>query len=290
MKTRVTPREIDGLSEVSARFPAVLCDVWGVVHDGVLPLQSGVDALVAYRNNGGVVMLISNAPRPSWSVREQMVEIGVNVSCFDGLITSGDVTRSYLQEQKGARVFHLGPDRDYSIYEGLSVETSGLDSADVVCCSGLFDETTEQPEQYDPMLAQMKELDLLMVCANPDIVVESGDRLIPCAGALAARYEAIGGSAMIVGKPNAPIYDRALAEIRSLLADQAAAGRVLAIGDGAKTDIVGANRAGLDTLFIASGIHAAEYGDDGRTKAADVAAFMDRNKAVADYFMSRLSW
>ena len=141
MKTRVTPREIDGLSEVSARFPAVLCDVWGVVHDGVLPLQSGVDALVAYRNNGGVVMLISNAPRPSWSVREQMVEIGVNVSCFDGLITSGDVTRSYLQEQKGARVFHLGPDRDYSIYEGLSVETSGLDSADVVCCSGLFDRT-----------------------------------------------------------------------------------------------------------------------------------------------------
>ena len=290
MKTRVSPREIDGLSEIGARFPAVLCDVWGVVHDGVSPLQSGVDALVAYRNNGGVVMLISNAPRPSWSVREQMAEIGVNLACFDGLITSGDVTRSYLQKQKGVRVFHLGPDRDYSIYEGLSVETSGLDSADVVCCSGLFDETTEQPEQYDPMLAQMRERDLLMVCANPDIVVESGDRLIPCAGALAARYEAIGGSTLIVGKPNAPIYDLAMAEIGLLLANQPAEGRVLAIGDGAKTDIVGANRAGLDALFIASGIHAAEYGDGGRTEIADVAEFMDRNEAIAKYFMPRLRW
>jgi HAD superfamily hydrolase (TIGR01450 family) len=149
---------------------------------------------------------------------------------------------------------------------------------------------TEQPEQYDPMLVQMKELGVPMLCANPDIVVESGDRLVPCAGALAARYEAIGGSAMIVGKPNAPIYDRAMVEIRALLADQPATSRVLAIGDGARTDILGANRAGLAALFIASGIHAEEYGDDSQTKAADVAAFLDRNEAVANYFMPRLCW
>lgn len=290
MKTRIPPREIHGLSELSARFPAVLCDVWGVVHDGVSPLQSGVEALMSYRNNGGVVMLISNAPRPSWAVSKQMAEIGVNLACFDGLVTSGDITRSYLEERKGVRVFHLGPDRDLSIYQDLAVNISELDSADVVCCSGLFNEMTEQPEQYDPILAQMYELGLLMVCANPDIVVESGDRLIPCAGALAARYEAIGGSAMIVGKPNAQIYERAMLEIGTLLADQSAVSRVLAIGDGARTDVLGANRAGLEVLFIASGIHASEYGDEGRKAAADVAAFMDRNEAVADYFMPRLCW
>jgi len=290
MKITVPPREISGLSEIGALFPAILCDVWGVVHDGVSPLQSGVEALMAYRNNGGAVMLISNAPRPSWSVREQMAGIGVDLACFDRLITSGDVTRSFLEEQKNVRVFHLGPARDHTIYQDLAVEISDLDSADVVCCSGLFNEMTEQPEQYDPLLAQMMELGLPMVCANPDIVVESGDRLIPCAGALAARYVAIGGSAVIAGKPNAPIYDRAMLEIGALLAGQYTTGRVLAIGDGVKTDVLGANRAGLDVLFIAAGIHAAEYGDGNQIEAGDVAAFMERHEAVADYFMPRLSW
>ena len=290
MSTQVLPRPVRSLSEICTRFPAVLCDVWGVVHNGVSPLQSGVDALMRYRNNGGVVMLISNAPRPSWAVREQMAEIGVNLDCCDGLITSGDITRSVLEEQAGIRVFHLGPDRDHSIYQDLAVELSDLDSADIVCCSGLFDELTEQPEQYDPMLAQMKERGLSMICANPDIVVESGNRLLPCAGALAARYAEIGGEAVIVGKPSPPIYRQAIAEIRALLADQPLTSEVLAIGDGATTDILGANRAGLETLFIASGIHSAEFGGGEENDPGAVSAFLEGANAVADFVMPRLRW
>ena len=290
MTTTLLPRQIASLSEIIDPFPAVLCDVWGVVHDGLAPLPTGIDALLAYRRRGGVVMLISNAPRPAWAVMEQMEGIGVDLDCGDDLITSGDVARSVLAEKPGARIFHLGPERDQSIYQGLAVELSDLDSADIVSCTGLFDDQTEQPEEYDPMLAEMKALDLPMICVNPDIVVESGNRLLPCAGALAARYADIGGEATIVGKPNPPIYEMALARIDALVGTPVAPERVLAIGDGAGTDIVGANRAGLETLFIASGIHAAEYGAGEELDAEAVGTFLERRGASASFFMPRLSW
>ncbi len=127
MTNAAPPRRLAGLSEIASSFPAVLCDVWGVVHDGVAPLQSGIDALIAFRRQGGVAMLISNAPRPAWAVWEQMDRIGVDRACAAGLITSGDVTRAALSEKAGARVFHLGPDRDLPIYRDLAIELSDLD-------------------------------------------------------------------------------------------------------------------------------------------------------------------
>ncbi len=288
MKMTVLPRPLAGLSEIADPFPVVLCDVWGVVHDGQAPLETGVEALIAYRNTGGVVMLISNAPRPGWAVRDEMAMMGVDLTCHDGLITSGDVARSVLEENLGARVFHLGPERDLPIYQDLEIELSELDSADVVSCTGLFREDTEQPGDYDPMLVEMVERGLTMICANPDIVVESGDRLVPCAGALAARYADIGGEAVIVGKPNRPIYEGAMEQIETLLGRAPNPDDVLAIGDGVRTDIIGANRFGLEALFIASGVHASEYGDD--VDPVSVGTFLEQNGAAASYFMPRLVW
>lgn len=291
MTNAAPPRPLAGLSEVAARFPAVLCDVWGVVHDGVAPLQPSVDALVAFRRRGGVAMLISNAPRPAWAVWEQLDRIGVDRACADGLITSGDVTRSVLSEKAGARIFHLGPDRDLPIYQDLAVELCDLDSATLVSCTGPFDEQTETPEDYDDMFAEMARRKLTMICANPDIVVENGDRLVPCAGAMAARYETFGGDTAIIGKPHKPIYDEALREIDRLAGRPVARSEILAIGDGAGTDMLGANRAELATLFIASGIHAADFGGGCDEAAGErIGAFLARTGTRADMFMPRLAW
>ena len=220
-----------------------------------------------------------------------MDRISIDHACSDGLITSGDVTRLALSEQAGARVFHLGPDRDLPIYQDLAIELSDLDSATLVSCTGPFDEQTEVPEDYDGMFAEMARRKLTMICANPDIVVESGNRLVPCAGAMAARYETFGGDTVIIGKPHRPIYDQALREIERLAGRAVAKSEILAIGDGAGTDILGADRAGLASLLIASGIHAAEFGGDGDEAAEErIGAFLDGVGTRADMFMPRLAW
>jgi HAD superfamily hydrolase (TIGR01459 family) len=287
MQVSASPQRLAGLSEVASSFRAVLCDVWGVVHNGLVPALPAVDALRGFRRSGGVVMLITNAPRPRWSVIEQFREIGVAEDCLDDLISSGDVARAVLGERAGARIFHLGPARDLAIYDGLPVTLSELGGAELVSCTGLFDDETESAEDYDPMLLEMASRGLAMVCSNPDLFVERGDRLVPCAGALAARFRQHGGNAVVVGKPYAPIYQEALARIAALAGESIARSQVLAIGDGAATDIVGANQAGLPCLFVSSGL-----GGTGPNEGSSngVTAVLERHGAEATYHMPRLRW
>lgn len=287
MDASATPRRLDRLSEISGSFRAVLCDIWGVVHDGITPFPKAVDALRACRRAGGIVMLITNAPRPRDSVVEQLDEIGVDRDSYDDLVTSGDVARATLGERSGARIYHLGPDRDLSIYDDLEIELTELNRAEIVSCTGLFDDETEIAADYDPTFAEMKRRGLTMICSNPDLVVERGDRLIPCAGAMAARYRERGGEAVVVGKPYAPIYDQALARIRERAGSDVTAADVLAIGDGAATDISGAGQAGMPALFISSGMRATAR-DAAVDDAGEVAAFLASHKATARYFMPRL--
>ena len=290
MISTASPRRISGLSEIALPFRAILSDVWGVVHNGLGPFHDAVEALTNYRQSGGIVLLISNAPRPDWSVEEQLDAIGVDRACYDGLITSGDVARAKLSERPGTRLYHLGPDRDLLIYQGLNVELCDLDSAEIVSCIGLVDDESETAGDYDPLLAEMARRHLGMICANPDLVVERGDRLLPCAGALAARYQTLGGEVTIIGKPHPPIYEQALAAIGELAGEQISADQVLAVGDGAGTDITGANRAGITALFIASGIHAGEYEVGVAGEFDAVARLLRSHAAEASSFMSRLSW
>jgi len=283
------PRAIAGLSEIADGYRALLCDVWGVIHNGVAARKPAVEALKTFRDRGGVVLLISNAPRPGRDVDRQLVGFGVDLACRDGIITSGDAARAELAKRPGARVYHLGPDWDHFIYEGLDVTLTGLDEAELISCVGLVDDRTETVADYEGLLSDMAARHLPMLCANPDLVVERGDQLVPCAGALAARYRELGGEAVIVGKPHAPIYREARAAIDRLAGEPVAERDILAIGDGIGTDIVGANGVGLDALLITSGVHAADSGS-GDDAAGAVARLLAKQSARTSAFMPRLVW
>jgi HAD superfamily hydrolase (TIGR01459 family) len=250
---------IDRFSSVASRYDVVLCDIWGVVHDGIAAHAPACDALMRYRADGGTVILITNAPRPSpWVVR-QLDRLGVPADAYDDVMTSGDLTREVVAGRKGA-VFHIGPERDISIFDGLDVRLTPVEAADYVVCSGLFDDTNETPDDYRNLMATVHDRRLFMVCANPDLVVERGDERVYCAGAIADLYGAMGGEVLYTGKPHRPIYDAALAKAAGARGAVASPGRTLAIGDSLRTDMTGAQTLGIDGLFVSGGIHAQELG------------------------------
>jgi HAD superfamily hydrolase (TIGR01459 family) len=251
----------DGFAAIAPAYDAVLCDVWGVVHNGLTAFPAASDALTRFRGRGGTALLISNAPRPGAGVIRMLDRLGVPHSAYDGVITSGDITREFVASRPDARVFHIGPERDKPIFAGLAVAFGPVERADYVICTGLFDDEREAPEDYRPMLEEMRRRALLLVCANPDLVVERGDRLVYCAGAVAELYERMGGEALYTGKPHRPIYEAALGRIAALRGSPIVPARVLAIGDSVRTDLAGAAALGMDSLFIIRGIHAEELGE-----------------------------
>lgn len=253
-----------GLSEIAPRYDALFCDVWGVLHNGREPYHEAVAALHRFRAERGPVVLLTNAPRRSAEVEKFLIHIGVPTDCYDAIVSSGtaareDLTRHAEAVHHALPILHIGPGRDLGVLEGLNVKRVTVEEADIVLCTGLIDDEIETPDDYEHEFRRMFARRLTMLCANPDIVVQRGDQLIWCAGALAEAYEKIGGNVVYYGKPHPPIYGAALH------AAQRAAGREivrpLAIGDGADTDIKGANQVGFDSVFIAQGIHAAQLGD-----------------------------
>jgi HAD superfamily hydrolase (TIGR01459 family) len=251
----VGPRRIEGLSEIADDYRGLLCDVWGVLHNGVEAYRPAIEALCRFRETGGRVVLITNAPRPARQVREQLRRLGARDAAYDSVITSGDVTRNLLGARAGASMFHLGPEQDRPIFEGLDLSLRGWEEAEFVLLTGLFDDETETPEDYEDLLAQLRARNLEVICANPDVVVERGSRRVYCAGALAQSYEALGGRVIYSGKPYLPIYDAALSLFAELSGEPMPKRKILAVGDGVRTDLKGAVAAGLDMLFITSGIH-----------------------------------
>lgn len=251
------PRDV-GLSAFADRFPIIFCDVWGVLHNGVGAFQSAVDALRGGREAGATVILVTNAPRPAENVVAQLERLGIGEDAFDRIVTSGDVMRGLLKEREGERVFHLGPERDRSLFEGIGLAFVDADEADFILCSGLFDDTTETPEDYRAMLARLSEKERTFLCANPDLVVERGGALVYCAGALAELYRSMGGQVVYAGKPHPPIYDLGEMHVKALKGYNPAPANVLAIGDSIRTDLKGAEARGYATLFIRQGIHAGE--------------------------------
>jgi len=259
-------RQIHGLGEIADRYDAILCDIWGVLHNGVTSFAPAAKALTSFRQRGGAVVLISNAPRPSPPIRRQVLKLGVPEEAIDAIVTSGDVTVGLMEDEDGDRVLHIGPARDLSLF--AAAEATGrrprlvaLEDAQYALCTGLRDDESETPDDYEPELSAMAARGMTMICANPDIVIHRGETLIYCAGALAGRYEELGGRVVYAGKPYAPIYARALALAEKARGAAIDKSRVLAIGDGMKTDIAGAARAGLDALFVTGGIHRSLHGE-----------------------------
>ncbi|PWE81167.1 HAD family hydrolase [Bradyrhizobium sp. SUTN9-2] len=249
----------EGLRELVGGVEVVLSDIWGVVHNGLEFFPEACEALHTYRSRGGTVILITNAPRPADSVQRQLRKLGVPDETYDTIVSSGDLTRLYVAEHPGRKMFWLGPERDNSIYRGLDAVTAPLEQADYIVCTGLYDDETETAEDYRGMMLQARERKLTLVCANPDIVVERGDRLIYCAGAIAELYRELGGEVIFYGKPHRPIYERAMALAGERQGYQIDRKKVLAIGDSVRTDLTGAREFGIDCLFVTRGIHAEEF-------------------------------
>ncbi|SNB71171.1 MULTISPECIES: TIGR01459 family HAD-type hydrolase [unclassified Agrobacterium] len=275
------------LGEITDGFDVILSDVWGVLHNGVSAFPDAAVALREARKAGKTVVLITNSPRPAPGVIAQLRVLGVPDEAYDRIITSGDVTRGLIAEGP-KKVFLLGPERDMPLLEGLDVECVGEAETESVVCTGFFDDETETPEDYTEMLKRFIARNAPMICANPDLVVERGERIIPCAGAMAAYYEQLGGEVRIAGKPHAPIYEACLAaakEVRGAFAKD----RVLAIGDGMPTDVKGAIASGLNLLYISGGIHAAEYTLNGQTDEALLNAYLKGQGAAPGWWMPRLA-
>ncbi len=282
---------IPGLSALAGRYDALLCDVWGVIHDGVERFPAACEALARWNAEVSPVVLISNAPRPSVDVVPQLRALGVPEAAWGGFVTSGDVTREAMARRGPCRVWRIGPERDAPLFAGLPLEETGPDAADLVVCSGLVDDETETPQDYRDRLAEAAARGLEMICANPDRVVQRGDRLIPCAGALADLYEGLGGRVTIAGKPFPPIYAAALGQAERLAGRPLDRARVLAVGDGLLTDVMGAERAGLPLLFIATGIHADDIVDaEGGLDPERAGRFLAEAGTGAAYVSGDLAW
>lgn len=271
-----SPDIIGSLEDVSKNYSAILCDVWGVVHNGERHFPAAASALTAARTAGIPVVLITNSPRRSADVVAQMNVIGVPPSAYDRVVTSGDVTRDLIVEGP-RKIFHVGAERDLTLYDGLDVDLVEEFEASGVVCTGLFDDEVEKPEDYAELLRRLRARNLPFICANPDIMVERGERIIWCAGALARDYAQLGGRTLIAGKPYAPVYDVAMREVAEILGRPVERRQVLAIGDGMLTDIKGAADNGFDVLYVSGGIHARDYGDASQPDPARLAAFLDRH-------------
>lgn len=286
------PAIISGLSQIADRYDAILCDVWGVIHNGRESFPEACEALVRFGEQRGPVVLISNVPRPSRFVLGQLEALKVPREAWSGFVASGDATWVELVKRAPGPAWALGPERDAGLYEGSGLELlDGPEGAAFISCTGPYDDDTEQAEDYRERLESCAERGLEMICANPDLVVQKGDRMIPCAGALADLYETLGGKVIMVGKPFAPIYDLSYAEVDRLAGRSVTRDRILAIGDGVRTDVAGANNQGLDLLFVAGGIHAAELaGIDGALSADRVDHFLGSRNAHSRWAASDLRW
>lgn len=252
---------IAGLSALADAYDGIICDIWGVLHNGVSPYPAAAEALAAFRARGKAVVLLTNAPRPAAAVETLLSDhYRIGRDSYDEIVTSGSVARKVFAAETRKRLFHLGPDHNLGLFDGLDVELVGEDEAEYVALTGLFDDETETAETYRPMLTRFAARGLKVYCANPDVVVERGERLVYCAGALAQLYIELGGDTLIIGKPYKPVYDDALAALARALGRPVDARRVLAIGDGLPTDIKGAWGQGLDVLMVTAGIHGADFG------------------------------
>ncbi|HVW55735.1 MAG TPA: TIGR01459 family HAD-type hydrolase [Rhizobiaceae bacterium] len=282
-----TPPMIETLDQMTDRYKAILSDVWGVVHNGERAFPEGCAALRRARERGLAVILITNSPRPRPEVEAQMAMLGVPTESYDGIVTSGDVTRDLIREGP-RRIFHLGAERDVTLYDGLDVELVEEFEADGVVCTGYFDDETDTPEDYAELLRRLRARNLPFICANPDIVVERGERLIWCAGALARDYQQLGGRTLIAGKPHRPIYRAALKMAETLLRGAISERDILAIGDGIMTDVKGAEQNGIDILYVSAGIHAREYGEPHRPDVERLGAFFAKHGQHPVAFIPRL--
>lgn len=281
---RSIPVIIDSCGTLLERYDVLLCDIWGVIHDGRKAFEASNVALSTFRARGGTVILVSNAPTPASNVARVLDDKGVVRDAWDAIVSSGDLALDHIRNSGWQRLHIIGPERrDRAFFEAVGKPSVPIAEADAMACTGLVDDRRETAEHYRERLAEAVERRLTLVCANPDLVVHVGPDLLPCAGAIGQLYEQLGGEVFWAGKPFPISYATALAEAARLRGKVVDKSRVLAIGDSIRTDLAAASGAGVDALFITAGIHRDETMPDGELSQAALAALFNGEgpKAVA---------
>ncbi len=278
---------LTGFSAIADRFDLCLCDVWGVVHNGVVAHAGAIEALVEARAAGMFVVLVTNAPRPSAAIVQQLRGLYVPEAAYDAIVTSGDVCRALITARAGRSVFHLGPPRDLPLLEGLNAPRAGAEDAEYVLCTGLFDDERETPQSYAGLLEGFAARRLAMICANPDLVVDRGGRIVPCAGSVALAYEQVGGEVVYAGKPHAPIYEAAVDLMIAAGRPAPDTSRICTIGDAIRTDIAGARAFGATAIMVLAGIHAQDLVE---ASWEDRHGWFARQSHRPDYALPHLVW
>lgn len=290
LKSHVPPI-VSGAGSILERYDVLFCDVWGVVHDGVHAYPHATDALIRFRERGGTVVLLTNAPVPIHRVEAMLEARHVPPETYDAIVSSGEIALAHIKEKAYRRVYFIGPRaRDAAFFETATAEDAPLDAAEAIVCTGLVDDVNETVESYRDVLAKARALELPFVCANPDFVVDVGGRLFLCAGALADAYAHLGGEVYWAGKPHASAYATALATAEGIRGTAVASGEILVIGDSVRTDLTGAHLAGLDALFVAGGIHRHEVMTNGAVDPDKLAALFPPGTPPALAAMSELAW
>ena len=253
---------IQKFDEIASNYKAIFCDLWGCLHNGQTSFSDSLNTLISFKRQGGAIILLTNAPRPKHDVATFIDKLGINKDCYDDLVTSGDAAQiSLFLGKYGTKIFHIGPERDYCFFDidpallpnPISLEFVDIDEASCIVCTGLFNDRTETPQDYNDIIRKGINLNLDLLCVNPDIQVDYGNRRLWCAGAIAENYKKQGGSAHYFGKPYKPIYDLALQKLNHL-DPTITKNEILCIGDGISTDISGGIFCGFDTLFVCGGL------------------------------------
>lgn len=282
---------ISGLSTVMGDYDAIISDVWGVLHNGLVATPGAAHALASARQAGKAVVLLTNAPRPPASIAKQLAGLGITAESFDAIVSSGGETRVLMEKEGDAPFYHLGPARDHALFKGLAARSVAFEDASYLLVTGLFDDETETAEDYRAQLQAARARGMRLFCANPDLIVERGDRLIPCAGALAELYETMGGEVIWVGKPRPHVYGVARATIAKILKREPDRARILCIGDALRTDLAGARDNGHPVLMTLAGIHAHQIGLDGQNyDAARLSRLMEEAQLDPMGCMVTLKW
>ncbi len=287
-------RALTRFDTISQAYDALYVDLWGCLHNGIEPFNQAVCALQDYKKQGGIVVLVTNSPRPKPFVVSQLEQIGVPKNTYDEIASSGDAAQIAMAAGVvGRKVYHIGPARDvgfFSTNEGpINVTRVPLNEAEGIVCTGLFDDQTEIPDDYRLTILDGKNRGLKLLCANPDIIVDQGDKRIYCAGAIAQAYSDAGGTSLYFGKPHPPIYDLAYERLTAIAGRMIDPAKILCIGDGITTDIRGAIAEGLDTLFITGGLAATEISaKNGVVNTDELSIFLNKHTLSPTFAMPHL--
>ena len=275
-------KEVNNFSEISNQYNALICDIWGVIHNGQELFPGISECLLNFKKLNNVVILLSNAPRPSSYVSSVLDKFGFKDECYDGIITSGDLTKKSLNEKIfGENCYHIGPERDLNIFEGTNVNRVDFNNSDFIFVTGLFNDEIEDENDYLDLLNSAREREMTLVCANPDLLVQRGDKLIPCAGLISKTYEEMGGKVVNIGKPFSPIFKEAIEMVKKN--SKFDEHKILVVGDGLETDIKGANSIGLDSILVLGGL----FSNNTKDKILESI----ENKGIyPNFFINEFSW